>query len=226
MNQLDQFIAHRLKGRFVYWQRYVDDLLFLGTDPQALRSLIPEIQDFLTHHLKMTLNFKKTRLQPLARGLDHLGYWHKPDHMLVRQRVVTNCKARIKALAVRDAGHVSVAALAAAFNSYLGYFRQAASSRLRHGIAARVVRLAGHDGVLMADTSCTKLLPVKDSTAQAAHAGREKVRRREFCESFVVGRDDPLRQKKVMKYLREWHDLDDLMEARGGAVSCLPREPC
>ena len=96
MNQVDQFIAHRLKGRFLFWQRYVDDILFLGEDVEQLKSIVPLVQEFISRELKITLNSKKTVLQPLSRGLDHLGYFHKPDHQLVRQRVVNNCKVRIR----------------------------------------------------------------------------------------------------------------------------------
>jgi len=57
MNQLDQYIAHRLKGRYaMYWQRYANDIRFLGADQAPLRSITSLVQGFLQRELHLTLN--------------------------------------------------------------------------------------------------------------------------------------------------------------------------
>jgi|GEM_PF-2893749 len=213
MNQLDQFIAHRLKGRFLFWQRYVDDVLFLGEDVEKLKSIVPQVQEFLGRELKMTLNVKKTQLQPLSRGLDHLGYWHKPDHQLVRQRVVSNCKVRVAAYRKEGKGPVDAKAVCSALNSYMGYFRQAASRKLRKHLADEVVSAEIFAGKIMTNAAATKLLPVKDPAVLAARATKEKALRAEFCESFIGGADDGARTRLMHKYLRRWRSMSDILEA-------------
>ena len=162
------FAAPEGKGRFLFWQRYVDDILFLGEDVEQLKSIVPLVQEFISRELKITLNPKKTVLQPLSRGLDHLGYFHKPDHQLVRQRVVNNCKVRIRGYQHADKTLVDPGAVCSALNSYLGYFRQAASRKLRKHLAEEVVNADNFAGKIIRNDAATKLLPVKDVAVREA----------------------------------------------------------
>ena len=75
MNHVDQFIAHRLKGRFLFWQRYVDDILFLGEDVEQLKSIVPLVQEFISRELKITLNSKKNRASAAVT-------WPRPSWLL------------------------------------------------------------------------------------------------------------------------------------------------
>ena len=215
MNQVDQFIAHRLKGRFLFWQRYVDDILFLGEDVEQLKSIVPLVQEFISRELKITLNSKKTVLQPLSRGLDHLGYFHKPDHQLVRQRVVNNCKVRIRGYQHADKTLVDPGAVCSALNSYLGYFRQAASRKLRKHLAEEVVNADNFAGKIITNDAATKLLPVKDVAVREARVVREKALRAEFYEGFVGSEYTAARERRVQQYLKRWYSIGDILEAAG-----------
>ena len=59
MHPLDVFLAKSRKGKFLYWQRYVDDVLIFGTDAKVLSAFAKEIDDFVQENLKLRLNPKK-----------------------------------------------------------------------------------------------------------------------------------------------------------------------
>ena len=40
LNELDQFVRHKIRSKVLFWQRYVDDVCFLSTDPQVLRAIV------------------------------------------------------------------------------------------------------------------------------------------------------------------------------------------
>ena len=118
MNEVDQFISHKIKG-ILYWQRYVDDLLFLSDNIETLRGLPKMINDFLLSELEIKLNPSKTILQPIDRGFDHLGYWMKPNYTLVRRKNVIACRSKLKSKEM-DSNSSHRRAIR---NSYLGLFK-------------------------------------------------------------------------------------------------------
>lgn len=96
MNEFDQFVKHKLRVK--YYIRYADDFVFLYTDKQYLESIIPEIQDHLFTHLKLTLHPKKISIQTLASGVDYLRWVHFPTHRVIRtvtkRRMFRNIKMK------------------------------------------------------------------------------------------------------------------------------------
>lgn len=90
MNELDQFVKHRLKVRHYF--RYVDDLLLLSHDRSELLAWRNQIGSFLRDKLKLELHPKKQKFCAVSQGIDWLGYIVAPDHVLVRRRVVKRFK--------------------------------------------------------------------------------------------------------------------------------------
>ena len=86
LNHIDQFVVHQLNGSVLYWSRYVDDFLFFTENPETLKTIRDELSKFLEQELRLLFNPKKSILQALGKGVDFLGYWHKPDHTLMRQK--------------------------------------------------------------------------------------------------------------------------------------------
>lgn len=72
LNDLDHYIQRHLKPKG--FLRYMDDLLLLDTDPEALRPLEIVIQNYLERKLNHSLNFNKTEFRPLTKGITYLGY--------------------------------------------------------------------------------------------------------------------------------------------------------
>lgn len=99
MDEIDQFIKHRLRCRHYF--RYMDDLLLLHPSKEQLLSWRGSISDFLHQKLLLKLHPKKQTLQPVDRGIDFLGYIVKPDHALSRKRSVANLKRKLHAFNLR-----------------------------------------------------------------------------------------------------------------------------
>lgn len=72
LNQVDQYIKRILKPKG--YLRYMDDLLLLDTDIEKLKPLEFLIEKYLQENLNQNLNFDKTDLKPLTKGITYLGY--------------------------------------------------------------------------------------------------------------------------------------------------------
>jgi RNA-directed DNA polymerase len=131
MHPLDLFLAKARKGNFLYWQRYVDDVLILGENKKFLADFVLKINEFLQHTLALQLNPRKTVLQPLCHGLDHLGYFIKPTHTEVRRSVKKRAEHRLRNPAVEkglvQSGPLRLAGLQAA----LGHAQKGKNLRWR-----------------------------------------------------------------------------------------------
>lgn len=72
LNELDQFVKHKLKFR--HYIRYMDDFLFLHTDKKYLGEIKEKTRNFLKENLELELHPKKAEIFPVRNGLDFLGY--------------------------------------------------------------------------------------------------------------------------------------------------------
>jgi hypothetical protein len=145
LNELDQFVKHRLKCR--RYLRYVDDFVLLADTREQLLEWQGQIASFLAATLRLKLK-DDVRLGPLSQGVDFLGYLVFPSHRLVRPRVLRHCRAKIETWARRHV-HVTaqglriradapaLASLQAMLGSYWGHFKHADSARLRRALFAR-----------------------------------------------------------------------------------------
>ncbi len=140
LNELDQFVKHRLKCR--YYLRYMDDFVLLSTSEEQLRSWQKKIETFLEDELKLELNPRRTKLRPVSNGIDFLGYIVRRDYVLVRRRVVNNMDRKLKYF--ERHGHTGLSRetiehLRNSVQSYLGHFKWANSYRLREKLSKRVI---------------------------------------------------------------------------------------
>ena len=81
LNELDQFVKHRLKARC--YVRYSDDFVLLHDDKEKLLEWKEEIKEFLQIRLRLLLNERRQSFGPLNNGVDYLGYIVRPDYLLV-----------------------------------------------------------------------------------------------------------------------------------------------
>lgn len=128
LNELDQFIKRRLKCR--YYIRYVDDLVLVDTDKENLKIWKDRINNFLKEELNLKLNLDKTKIQSVNKGIDFLGYFIKPDYVLVRKRIVKRLKEKLYWLNNK----VPASKILSMINSYYGHFSHASSFNLRRDI--------------------------------------------------------------------------------------------
>ena len=94
MNELDQFVKHKLKGeRYI---RYCDDFLLFHTDKTYLKECAIAMSSFLKTELNLKLS--KNRIFPVTQGVDFLGYRHFRDYALLRKSSAVRIKRRLRML--------------------------------------------------------------------------------------------------------------------------------
>jgi len=133
LNELDQFIKHRLRAR--HYIRYVDDCILLHESPQQLNAWLTAIEQFLPA-LDLQLNPGKTILQPVARGVDFAGQVIKPWRTTLRRRTFNEALQRISTMPAE--------VLYESANSYFGLLRQSTHSFHDRRRLARLVMQRGH----------------------------------------------------------------------------------
>jgi len=131
LDVLDRHVKHDLRAR--HYIRYVDDFILLHESPQQLNSWRADIESFLPEQLRVSLNPKKTILQPADRGVDFVGQVIAPHRRTIRRRTFNEILSRL--------GRLDVADVHASANSYFGLLRQASRSyRDRARLAKLVLR--------------------------------------------------------------------------------------
>lgn len=93
LNELDQFIKHKLKIKF--YLRYCDDFVILDKSREYLDGLINETSGFLDENLKLKLHPRKIIICKYHQGVDFLGYVTRPYHRILRMRTKKRMFRRI-----------------------------------------------------------------------------------------------------------------------------------
>ncbi len=131
LNELDQFVTKTLG--FKRYVRYVDDFVLLSEDKEKLRASVKVIDDFLQQRLHLGVHPGKINLQPVSHGVDYLGYFVKPTHMLVRQKIIKRFKNKLHRIsrATEDVSEDQAKTILPMVNSYYGHLCHAQSYALR-----------------------------------------------------------------------------------------------
>jgi hypothetical protein len=122
LNELDQFIKHKLKIK--YYLRYADDFVIVDSDRRYLNTYLDLINNFVQNNLKLELHPKKIIISKLTWGIDFCGYVVLPHYILAR----TKTKKRIIKKVTR--GNVS----GQSFQSYLGYFSHSSAFSITNSL--------------------------------------------------------------------------------------------
>lgn len=72
LNELDQYIKHKLRAK--YYIRYVDDFVILHSSKENLKCHEEGLNKFLKTKLKLELHQDKTRLIPLSKPIPFVGF--------------------------------------------------------------------------------------------------------------------------------------------------------
>jgi RNA-directed DNA polymerase len=118
LNELDQFVKHKLKTK--YYVRYADDFLFLSKDKESLCEYVNVLRQFLKDKLKLELHPDKIILRKLEWGIDFLGYIVLPHYVLPRTKTKRRVLEKLKEKAGLENFNQSL-------QSYLGYLKHASS---------------------------------------------------------------------------------------------------
>ena len=124
LNELDQFIKHKLRAG--YYIRYTDDFVILDKNKEFLEELIIPINNFLKNKLNLCLHPDKIIIRKYNQGIDFLGYVTLPYHRVLR----TKTKRRM----FKRVNHKNL-------QSYLGVLKHCNSYKLEK----KLLKLLTHD---------------------------------------------------------------------------------
>ena len=129
LGELDYFVKHKLKAK--YYVRYVDDFVILHNSKKQLEIWKAEIDNFLRQELKLELHKDKSRIIPLSKGIDFVGFKNFYHFRLLRKRNVKKMLVKIKLF---KEGLVSYEKLLESFQGWNAYAKWANSHKLRERV--------------------------------------------------------------------------------------------
>lgn len=129
LDPLDKFIKETLKVK--YYIRYADDFIVMHQNRSCLENLLPEINNFLSTSLKLSLHPNKIHLLDYYLGVDFLGYIVFPNFILPRtktkRRMFKKIYQRVKSVKLKGLDNNKISQT---LQSYLGYLSHADSFKL------------------------------------------------------------------------------------------------
>ena len=96
LNELDQFVKHKLRIKF--YIRYVDDFIILNRKKDVLEYYKFKINRFLEERLFIRLHPSKTKIFTLQNGVDFLGFRVFFFHKLVRKKNIWKFERKFEEL--------------------------------------------------------------------------------------------------------------------------------
>ena len=124
LNELDQYVKHKLKIKYYY--RYVDDFIILEDSKKQLNYYKKNIKYYLKKELNLEMPKYKTSIFQIKDGVDFVGYKIFPNRVFLRKR---NIKRFIKKLKILT-NEKKVSKIKSSVFSYLGHFKFANSYNL------------------------------------------------------------------------------------------------
>lgn len=133
LNELDQFIKHKLKIK--HYLRYCDDFVILDNDPVKLEKLVRTISGFLRQELKLSLHENKVSIRKLGQGIDFLGYVVLPHHRVLMTKTKKRIISKIDSMNQDFInGKISEPSLGQSVQSYLGALRHCEGYKIKKEI--------------------------------------------------------------------------------------------
>jgi len=129
LHELDYFAKHTLKVR--YYVRYVDDFVILHKSKEQLVIWKKAIERFLRDNLKLELHPQKSRIIPLSKGVDFVGFRNFYYFRLLRKRNVGKMRVKIR-LFLKD--ELSPKKFIEIFQGWNAYAKWANAYKLREDI--------------------------------------------------------------------------------------------
>lgn len=96
LDQLDQYAKRWLKIK--WYVRYMDDVICVFPTKEEARRAKALLSDFLAERLNLTAHPKKTKIFPLAQGVNAYGFRIYASHRLIRQESKARMKRKLKAM--------------------------------------------------------------------------------------------------------------------------------
>ncbi len=133
MHAFDAYVTKDLGLR--NYGRYVDDFIIVHQDKSYLKSLIPQLSNFMQCSLQLTLHPKKIYLQHYSKGVKFLGTVIKPNRIYIANRTKGNFYNAIekqnRIIQCHTPTKLERYAFLSSMNSYLGIMNHYKTYKLR-----------------------------------------------------------------------------------------------
>lgn len=96
MDKFDKFIKRKLSIKF--YVRYADDMFLVLKNKKEARKIFKISKKFINTELDLKLNKDKSKIFPMAQGVNGIGYKIHPTHMLLRNDSKKRVKRKLKAM--------------------------------------------------------------------------------------------------------------------------------
>ena len=116
LNELDKFVKHKLRAK--YYIRYVDDFVILHSSKNQLEIWKNQIQEFLRNELKLELHPDKSKIIPLSKGIDFVGFRNFYHFRLLRKRNIRNMQTKIRKFSKGEISQDKMAEVFQGWNAY------------------------------------------------------------------------------------------------------------
>lgn len=136
LNELDYFVKHTLKIR--YYVRYVDDFIILNNSKSQLNVWKNQISIFLRENLKLELHPEKSKIIPLSKGIDFVGFRNFYRYKLIRKRTRKKMFQKINRF---NKDELSCHNICEIFQGWQAHAKWSNSFKLRKAIAVKIVKL-------------------------------------------------------------------------------------
>ena len=139
LNELDYFVKHSLKAK--YYIRYVDDFVILHKSREQIELWKQKINDFLINELKIELHPEKSKVIPLSKGIDFVGFRNFYYYRLLRKRNILKMKSKITDF---YEGNLSMSRILESFQGWSAYAKWADSFKLRKNLSENIKSMTSH----------------------------------------------------------------------------------
>ncbi|MBU4308654.1 MAG: reverse transcriptase/maturase family protein [Nanoarchaeota archaeon] len=133
LNELDQFVKHKMKVKF--YVRYVDDFIIFSKSEKQLKVWKKETEIFLREKLKLELHPDKSRIINLSRGVDFVGFRIFYHYKLLRKRNIKNMQRKINLFEDKESSHKK---LLESFQGWDSYAKWSDSYKLRKNFLDKI----------------------------------------------------------------------------------------
>lgn len=134
LNELDYYVKHEIKVK--YYIRYVDDFVIMHKSRRQLETWKEKINEFLLSKLKVALHPQKSRIMPISRGIDFVGFRNYRHFRLLRRRNIKSMRKKIELYKNDAIGFSNI------FDSYQGWqahAKWASTFRIRKKIKEEII---------------------------------------------------------------------------------------
>ena len=135
LNELDKFVKHKLRVK--YYIRYVDDFVILHPSKEQLEIWKRQIEEFLKKELKIELHPDKSKIIPLSKGIDFVGFRNFYHFRLLRKRNIRNMQNKINRFSKEK---ISQDKMAEIFQGWNAYAKWADAFRTREKIFMKIIQ--------------------------------------------------------------------------------------